>query len=180
MNSVLKKILPNIGTALEIAFPPFGGAAAAIIQSVTGSDKPVTPDNVDQVIATAQAKDSEIMLKLKEADQKFQVDMAKLGIESSVQLETIAAADRASARGREIAVKDTTNRILAYFTVITFMLVIVRLTSRDIPGTTHDLLLVLIGVLVGAFKDVYGYYYGSSSGSAKKTDVILSGQMSAK
>ena len=35
----------------------------------------------------------------------------------------------------------------------------------------REVLLVLVGVMAGAFKDVVGYYFGSSLGSAKKTEL---------
>ena len=34
-----------------------------------------------------------------------------------------------------------------------------------------EVLLVLVGVLAGAFKDVCGYWLGSSAGSARKTEL---------
>ena len=37
---------------------------------------------------------------------------------------------------------------------------------------TREVLLVLVGVLAGAFKDLVGYYFGSSLGSATKTELV--------
>lgn len=44
---------------------------------------------------------------------------------------------------------------------------------EDVAAGVREVLLVLVGVLAGAFKDVVGYYFGSSLGSAKKTDNML-------
>ena len=51
------------------------------------------------------------------------------------------------------------------------------LLTKSIPieGGIKEVLLVLVGVLAGSFKDVVGYYLGSSLGSAKKTDQITKG-----
>lgn len=38
----------------------------------------------------------------------------------------------------------------------------------ELPPGVKEVLLVLIGVLAGAFKDVVGYWIGSSLGSARK------------
>lgn len=38
------------------------------------------------------------------------------------------------------------------------------------PGV-KEVLLVLVGVLAGAFKDVCGYWIGSSASSARKTEI---------
>lgn len=44
--------------------------------------------------------------------------------------------------------------------------------SADIPPGVKEVLLVLVGVLAGAFKDVVGFWVGSSYGSARKTDKL--------
>lgn len=40
------------------------------------------------------------------------------------------------------------------------------------PAALRDILLVLIGALVGSFKDVTAYFFGSSAGSAAKDATI--------
>lgn len=42
-----------------------------------------------------------------------------------------------------------------------------------------EVLLVLVGVLAGAFKDVSGYWLGSSASSARKTEInaLLAGKL---
>ena len=44
--------------------------------------------------------------------------------------------------------------------------------SVDIPGGIKEILLVLVGVLAASFKDVVGYWLGSSYGSSRKTDQL--------
>ena len=44
--------------------------------------------------------------------------------------------------------------------------------SADIPPGVKEVLLVLVGVLAGAFKDVISYWVGSSYGSQRKTDQL--------
>lgn len=41
----------------------------------------------------------------------------------------------------------------------------------DFADGVKEVMLVLIGVLAGAFKDVSGYWIGSSHGSARKTEL---------
>lgn len=45
-------------------------------------------------------------------------------------------------------------------------------SNDDIPPGVREVLLVLVGVLAGAFKDVVGFWVGSSYGSARKTDQL--------
>jgi hypothetical protein len=44
--------------------------------------------------------------------------------------------------------------------------------GRDLLPGLKEVLLVLIGVLAGAFKDVIGFYLGSSLSSAKKDSLL--------
>lgn len=44
--------------------------------------------------------------------------------------------------------------------------------ANDIPGGIKEILLVLVGVLAASFKDVVGYWLGSSYGSSRKTDQL--------
>lgn len=45
------------------------------------------------------------------------------------------------------------------------------LTPVNIDGGVREVLLVLVGVLAGAFKDCIGFFMGSSHGSAVKTEM---------
>jgi hypothetical protein len=56
--------------------------------------------------------------------------------------------------------------------ILAFMAAILGLflIDRDLMPGVREVLLVLIGVLAGAFKDVVGFWVGSSYGSMKKSD----------
>ena len=43
------------------------------------------------------------------------------------------------------------------------------------PDSSRDILLVVIGWIGATYKDVFGYYFGSSSGSMRKTEIIMEG-----
>jgi len=55
--------------------------------------------------------------------------------------------------------------VFAFFAVILGMVVYVK---SDFPPGVRDVLMVLVGVLAGAFKDCVGFYMGSSASSQKK------------
>lgn len=46
------------------------------------------------------------------------------------------------------------------------------LIFKAVPETNKDLLTTAMGVLFGAFTGVVGYFYGSSLGSARKTEIM--------
>jgi len=62
--------------------------------------------------------------------------------------------------------------VLAGFIVLGFFALLFTLTYTDIPKENKDLVNMLIGALLTAFATVIAYYFGSSSGSAKKDDTI--------
>lgn len=47
--------------------------------------------------------------------------------------------------------------------------------TAAIEGSVREVLLILVGVMAGAFKDVVGFWLGSSYGSARKTDALTNG-----
>lgn len=56
--------------------------------------------------------------------------------------------------------------ILATFTVIYVLI------FNETPPGNSDLLKILLGALIAKFGDVVSYFYGSSAGSAKKTELM--------
>lgn len=65
--------------------------------------------------------------------------------------------------------------IVAFFGCIA-ALFITALRDKDFPPGVKETLLVLVGVLAGSFKDVVGYWIGSSHGSDRKTELMNGAQ----
>jgi hypothetical protein len=91
-----------------------------------------------------------------------------------IDLEKIAAEDRASARQREMVVRDKTPTILAYLYSFGyfFILALIIFKVTPIDEKIKDLVNVLLGVLSAAEVGIISYYFGSSSGSAAKSAII--------
>lgn len=161
---IVGTVAPTIATALG---GPLAGLAVGAIGKIFGIDS-ATQEQVAQAIAGASPDD---LLKLKQAEIDFQKRMAEL----EVDLVRISAADRDSARQRQIQIKDTTLPILAmsvtggFFGVLMFMMV------QEVPTTSKDVLNIMLGSLGTAWIQVMSYYFGSSQGSAKK-DFLLAGK----
>ena len=62
--------------------------------------------------------------------------------------------------------------ILGAIIVIGFFSIIGIVFKLEMPQPNKDLGLIVIGALVAKFGDVVGYFYGSSKGSADKTELI--------
>lgn len=55
--------------------------------------------------------------------------------------------------------------VFAFFAVIAALFLLVK---DDFPAGVREVILILVGVLAGAFKDCVGYWLGSSASSQKK------------
>lgn len=160
---VLGAVVPVIGAALG---GPLGGVAGAAICEVFGLNDGASEDDVVKALRTASP---DKLLALKQREAELKVDAARLGVD----LEAIAAKDRASAREREVRTQDKwTPRLLALLTVVGFFGCLIWIMTRGLPVTGGEALLLLLGTLAGVFTSVITYYFGSSAGSAAKTGQV--------
>lgn len=168
----LKSAVPWIARTLPLP-PPLGNLAANALQSVLGT-KDATEDTLTQALATATP---EQIANLKKADEDFALQMQQLGFKNIEDLEKIAADDRASARQREMTVKDNTPRVLAYGYGIMFLVTLVAFiwiafAHIDILPSVKTSIDILLGCEIGMVLGSKEYYFGSSSGSRAKDDTI--------
>lgn len=169
----LKKIAPFLSTGLSLA-GPYGAIASKILTPILGL-KPGSKED-DYAAALAKATPEQIEA-IKQGEQQFQLQMKQLDIQSVEDLEKIAADDRASARNREIQVRDNTPRILAYVYAAGFFLTLGSEIWMAVSGVTINPLAtksidILLGVLTGMVLGTKEYYFGSSAGSDRKTDLL--------
>lgn len=162
--SIIRTVAPGIATAL--GGPLAGMAVRAVSQTLLGRPDG-TQEEVEAIIAGASPSD---LLKLKELDKHFKIEMKKL----DVDLDRIEAGDRDSARKRHMVMKDKLPAVLAIVVIAGFFITVGYVLSGRVKLSGPDA--VLIGTLVGYVsakaEQVVSYYFGSSSGSAKKNATI--------
>lgn len=172
LKSIFSKVLPTI-TATVIPGSPLALMGINAVAKVLGADKiDPTPDALDAAITEAQGKNPEILLELKKADAELQIRLTEMGFDSEEKILALQNADRSDARAREIAVKDRTPMILAFSVTVGFFGMLALLAFVKTEPTSHDVLLTMTGSLALAWSGIVGYYFGSSSGSAKKTELL--------
>ena len=160
---IVRTVAPAIAGALGT--PAAAVAVAALSQALLGH-----PDATEAEVAAAVAGGGpETVLKLKEADHAFRVRMRELDTED----ERIHAGDRASAREREAKAGDSrTPRWLAVVITAGFFIVLLALVFAGKPKDGGDALLIMLGALGAGFGQVLQYYFGSSSSSAQKNELL--------
>jgi len=160
--AVIATVAPLLGTALG---GPLGAAAGGLLAKALGT--PAGDDKAaEAVLLTASP---ETLAAIKKAEQDFQAHMRELDISE----EKLTFDDKASARAREIAVRDNTPAILAYGITAGFFGTLGFMLWNGKPATGGDALLVMLGSLGTAWAGIVAYYFGSSMGSTKK-DATLS------
>jgi hypothetical protein len=157
---IISTVAPLLGGALG---GPLGAAAGSFIaKQLGGGDTKAA----EQAILSG---DPQTLLALKQAEDAFRSHLADLGVEE----EKIAADDRANARAREVALKDYTPAILAFAVTLGFFGVLGWMLNKGIPANAGgEALLVMLGSLGTAWAGIVAYYFGSSAGSASKSDAL--------
>ncbi len=160
---LVKAVAPGLATA--IGGPLWGAAVQSISQATLGR-----PDGTEEEVAIAVAAGgAEALAKLKEAEQAFVLKMRELEID----VEKVHQADRANARELAARTGDVwTPRLLAFLVTLGFFGVLGWLLYGGKPSAGGDALLVMLGALGGAWGSIIAFYYGSSSGSAAKTELL--------
>jgi len=166
--SLVSTVAPWLGTALG---GPLGGMAVSAIGDAFG----LSEKTEATIKAALSGATPEQMLALKTADQTFALRMQELGFANEQKLAELAMQDRDSARKREASVQDWTPRVLAYLIVVAFISVTVAVLGGW--GKVDSVMAgTLIGYISAKCEQVVAYYFGSSSGSDRKTAIIAEAQ----
>ena len=100
--------------------------------------------------------------------------------DAGVDLERIAADDRADARRRQIAMGDHTPTLLGGAIILGFFAVLALLFLGYAPDGNKEILLILTGSLGAMTGNVVNFFFGSSKGSKNKDQMITAMQGQAR
>lgn len=168
----LANLAPGIGTILGGPVGAGVGLGVKLLANVFGLGDDATPEQVEQAIAS----DPQAALKLRIAEMDFQVKKRDQDIE---QLK-VELGDIQSARTRQVESEKATGSrdfnlyFLAWVNVGGFFAVLVAVIVCDMPAgeVAKTALAMLFGALISGYKDVLGYFFGSSKSSADKTQLM--------
>lgn len=165
---IIGTVAPWIASALT---GPLGGMAVGAAADALG----LSEKTESALKAAIQGVTPEQMMALKNADQAFELKMQELGFTHIERLEELAAQDRASAREREAKVADHTNRNLAYAVLAAFI-AMATVTLMGWAKAESVLAGTIIGYLSAKAEQVLSYYFGSTAGSVKKSELLAQAQ----
>jgi hypothetical protein len=169
IKKLLSTVAPMLGTAL--GGPLCGAAASILVSKLGGNTDPKDPAAVQEALAQA-VMTPDGLAKLKEAEMDFQVQMKTLDIKSVYDLEKLDTDDRSSARQREMTIRDKIPAYLAAGVTTGFFGLLYYLLRHSPPADSKDVLNIMLGSLGTAWVSIIAYYFGSSSGSAAKNEML--------
>lgn len=170
-SDVVKKSFPFISAAASLG-GPVGTIGASLVGKAIGVDKiPVTVDGISNAIATAFA-DPQQRAALIQAEQQFQAQMAELGYKDAEALAATEEADRASARAMQMQTRSWLPGVLAIVVTIGFFGLLAMSAYHTVPAGSEKILDIMTGSLGTAWIMIITYYFGSSAGSDRKTELL--------
>lgn len=173
--TVGKVAYPFLSTAAA-AGGPFTAMAAHTVGKALGLEKvDSSQDALANVMASASV-DPETRAKLVQAEHDFELQMAELNIKHIDEIEKIAADDRANARNREIQVRDKTPQVGFYLLLTGFFVALGLLFRFPIPQDNKAVIFAMIGSLGTLTVAAAQYYYGTTSSSGRKTELLAQAQ----
>ena len=155
----LKQIAPTIATALG---GPLAGMAVSAISKAIGVD----PTEVSDLIKNNKLS----------ADQIAQVKIAEIELQKQAQelglnFEKLAVEDRMSAREMQSATRSIVPPLLAAIITVGFFGILGMMLFGKVDSN-NPAILMMLGSLGTAWTGIIAYYFGSSAGSAAKTDLL--------
>jgi hypothetical protein len=162
--ATLGAIAPTLATALG---GPFAGLAVETIGKALGLDQP-TLAKVRDTLANGQMNGEQIAA-IRQAEIAFRVRMRELDI----QEEQLTYADKASARQMQVSTRSVIPPVLSVVVVVLVGVAEGSMLFGAVPSVVDPIILGrVLGTLDSALMLVLSFYFGSSNGSERKTEMM--------
>lgn len=163
--ALVATVAPWLGTALG---GPLGGAAVGAIADALG----LSEKTEDSIKAALSGVTPEQMLLIKNADQAFAIKMQELGFKNETDLAAIAAGDRKDARDMQRATNSNVPAILSAAVTLGYFVVLVGMMLGWLKAADSQALLLMLGSLSTAWGVVMAFWFGTTHGSGRKTELL--------
>jgi len=156
----LVAIAPTLASALG---GPLAGLAVGLATKALGK----TEGSESDLAAAIATGDPEVLVKLKEVETQFKLELKRLDVE----LDKVNATDRDSARKLAISRGLQPQVVLSTIYTVGFVWLLWALFAgeAEVPKEHLGLANVLIGMLGAGQTQILNFFFGSSSGSKEKT-----------
>lgn len=162
----LAAVAPSIASAFG---GPLAGLGVTWLEKALGVEPGASKDakSFKDTLTSALANPDQV-IKIREQDYAFK----QFCIDHELQLEKIEAADRDSARNRQIQVKDHMPNVLCVMVTIGFFGMMGAMLHWDVPPQNKDMFNIMLGSLGTGWTACLAYFVGSNRGSKAKDETI--------
>ena len=124
-------------------------------------------DLIDQFHMSPEQK-----AQLQQAAQQLEVQREAIQAARDEALAELVEKNVESARSMQVSVKSTLPPLLALTVSVGFFGLLYLLIFRTVPEGSQQVLYAMVGVLGAAWTAIVNYYFGSSQGTADKTEAL--------
>jgi hypothetical protein len=171
-SDVLKKVFPFLSVAASLG-GPLGSIGAGLVGKALGLATTPKAEDLSNILTDALS-DPAKQAALQQAELDFQSQMAALGFKDAEALEELATEDRASARQREIAVRDYTPELGFYTLIGVFSYMVHYLFRYPVPTENRAMVYSMAGSIGTLLVTAATYFYGTTRGSENKSATLSS------
>jgi len=155
----LKAIAPTVVTAL-------GGPLAGMALAAVSKTLNIAPEEVQDVLNSNKLTAEQVA-----SIQLAELELKKQAQSMNIDFEQLAVADRKSARDMQVATKSYLVPLLAVIIVTSFVGVVVS-TLAGFSTIDSVMAGTLIGYLSAKADQVLSFFFGSTAGSQRKTELL--------
>jgi hypothetical protein len=155
----LKAIAPTVVTAL-------GGPLAGMALAAVSKTLNIAPEEVQDVLNSNKLTAEQVA-----SIQIAELELKKQAQSMNIDFEQLAVADRKSARDMQVATKSYLVPLLAVIIVTSFVGVVVS-TLAGFSTIDSVMAGTLIGYLSAKADQVLSFFFGSTAGSQRKTELL--------
>lgn len=173
--SVVKKLAPTIASVIG---GPLAGGAVTALESVFGMTVPPNTsidDRQNAVAAAITGATPEQLAAMRKADQDYAARMAEAGFKDTETLAALSVQDRVSARDLQVSTKSYMPPVLGCAIIAGSLAAagMILFGKVSYASTTEATMVgTVMGYLFSEAKAVLSFYFGSSSSSDRKTELL--------
>jgi hypothetical protein len=160
VKKTISVVAPTLGAALG---GPLGGLAGQILSGLVGGEDPKA---LEEAILTQKP---ETLLALKQAENDFKVKLRELEIEE----DKLVFNDRGNAR--DLAKVDMgPHKMLSLIFIGGYFIILAAffVGKIEVAQEMREPFLILLGVITANVPAIMQFWFGTSSGSQRKTDIL--------
>lgn len=161
---ILKTIAPTVASAV---LGPMGGAAVTAIGGLLGVSEP-TQDKIAKIFSEGGLTPDQLS-KLRELEMQYKNEEAERGF----KYEELIFKDRDSARNMAIQTQSNTPATLTWIIVLLTLSAEIAMLFQVMPSNVDPIILGrVLGTMDMSLGMVLAFWFGTNSGSVRKTELL--------